>query len=105
MPITKGNRAIAALVHVTIVVFAAPVPVGAAARPRLGGMATVAAPAPVARAGIVRLGIAPVARALVLVEDARKVVATGAKVRPIAARAIVTTPARPARRRVPLPRS
>ncbi|HSI12744.1 MAG TPA: hypothetical protein VK961_11910 [Chthoniobacter sp.] len=105
MPITKGNRAIAALVHVTIVVLVDLVPAAAAARPRLGAMATVAAPAPAARAGIARLGIAPVARVPVLVEDARKVVATAARVRPIAAHVIVTTLARLARRRGPLPRS
>lgn len=102
MPITKGNRAIAARVRVTIAALAGRVPVGAAARPRLGAMATVAAPA---LAMIARPEIATVAR--VPVEIARPVLAaaTDARVDPIAARATVKTPVRPVRRRALRPRS
>jgi len=103
MPITKGNRAIAARVHVTIVALAARVPEGAVARPRLGATVIAVAPAP-APAMIARPGIAPVAP--VLVEIARPVaVVTGARVRQIAVRVIVMTPARPVRPRALRPRS
>ena len=97
MPITKGNRAIAARVRVTIVAPAARVPEGAAARPRLGAMVTVAVPA---HRETVRPGIAPVARAPVE-EIARKVAATAARVRRIAVLVIVRMRARRVKHRVP----
>lgn len=102
MPITKGNRAIAARVPVTIAALAARVPEGAAARPRLGAMATVAAPV---LAMIARPVIATGARVPVEIVRPVLAVATDARVGPIAARVIVMTPVRPVRRRAPLPRS
>jgi len=95
MPITRGNRVPG---RATIVALAALVPSGVD-RPRPVATATVAAPV---RVEIVHPATALVARARVA-EIARKVAATGARVRRIAVR--VMRSAHLAKRRVRRPRS
>lgn len=90
-----------------IAAHADPAPAGAAAHPRPGGTATVAAPALVARGEIgqiVHPAAAPVAPAPAAA-IARPVVATAVMARPSAVSGIGMMPARPARPRVRLRRS